>query len=109
MPAELPLTTPIAECKLDLDGLRRQRERYRRLGGSAESIERADDKLLVWFGTDLDEALLRETLAVEAECCPFFNFDYSPEQQRLRIGVDRREQLPALDALAYALGETSPA
>jgi hypothetical protein len=45
MTAELPL----AECTLDLDGLRRQRDRYRRLGRWVESIGRWDDELVVRF------------------------------------------------------------
>jgi hypothetical protein len=100
MTAELPL----AECTLDLDGLRRQRDRYRRLGRWVESIGRWDDELVVRFAPSLDDGLLRETIAVEAECCPFYRFDYAPGERRLRIGVGDRAQLPALGALAFALG-----
>jgi hypothetical protein len=106
---ELPSAAPIAECKLDLDSLRRQRDRYRHLGRSVELIELREDHLIVRFAGALDEALLREALAVEAECCPFYRLAYCPADRCLRVGVNRREQLPALDALAFAFGGVSGA
>jgi hypothetical protein len=98
---ELPL---IAECNLDLEGLRGQRNRYRELGSQATDVQREGDVLVVSFGQDLDRALLEETIVVERECCPFFSFDYSQAERTLTIGVSSREQRPALDALSYALG-----
>jgi hypothetical protein len=109
MPVDLSMTGHIAECKLDLDGLRRQRDRYRRLGLSAEAVERTGETLAIRFSADLSEALLRETLAVEADCCPFYRFDYSAPSRRLRIGVAESDQLPALDAIEYALRARLPA
>jgi hypothetical protein len=96
---------PIAECRLDLEGLRRQRDRYRELGGQASELIRAPESLTVRFGPGLDRDLLDETIAVESECCPFFTFDLSAGERAVRIGVSRPEQRPALDALAYALGD----
>jgi hypothetical protein len=102
---EMSTELPIAECRLDLEGLRRQRDRYRELGGQAAAITRGPESLTVRFGPALDRDLLDETIAVESECCPFFTFDLSPEQRVVTIGVSRPEQRPALDALAYALGD----
>lgn len=108
MSTDLPLAGPIADCKLDLDGLRVQRGRYARLGESAVAVERADDHLVIRFDAALDEALLRETVAVESECCPFFRFDFSPAARTLSVDVSEASQLPALDAIAFALGAASP-
>ena len=47
---------------------------------------------------------LRELIATENECCPFYRFDFRPELERLTIGVDSPEHRPALDAIAAALG-----
>ena len=94
---------PIAECRLDLPGLRAQAERYRRLGRSATRVERSEGQLTVEFARDVDEPLLRRTIAVERTCCPFFAMHYDPAFQRLRITVADQEQAPALDALLFAL------
>jgi hypothetical protein len=98
----------LAGCRLDAVGLRSQRARYRKLGADAEAVERSRGRLVVRFGPGLDRAVLEETIAVETECCPFFEFDYAPAERLLRISVERVEQEAALDALAFALG-TAPA
>jgi hypothetical protein len=95
----------IAECRLDLDGLRAQLERYRRLGVDAAEVARSPGSLTISFGAGVDRALLEETIAVETGCCTFFSFDYSAPDRLLRIGVERAEQDAALDALAFALGQ----
>ena len=64
-------TVPIAECRLDLAGLRAQRDRYRALDRHVEQLHRAPGRLEATFGPQLDQALLSETIAVEQECCPF--------------------------------------
>jgi hypothetical protein len=99
------MTEPIAECRLDAAGLQDQRERYARLGRHASEISRGSDDLRVRFQPDLDEGLLRDAMAVERECCPFFSFGYSPRRRILTIGVADPRQAPALDALAFALTE----
>jgi len=100
---------PIAECRLDLARLREQRDRYGRLGTKVEETVRERGRLTVRLRAGFDQALLREAIAVERECCPFFNFEYTPERRLLEIGVDAPEQDAALDALAFALGaNTSP-
>jgi arsenite methyltransferase len=99
-----------AGCDLDVEGSRRQRDRYRELGRHASAIRRRPASLSIGFQPGVDPALLEETIAVERECCPFFSFDYEPEGRLLTIGVSRDDQRPALDALAYALqGDKSSA
>lgn len=94
---------PIAQCRLDADGRRVQADRYRRLGTTATRVERHGDTLSASFGGELDESLLRETIGVELECCPFFVFDYDAGVRQLSIRVETPDQAPALDALHYAL------
>lgn len=95
--------SPIAECRLDLDGLRLQRDRYRTLGTAVERIVRAPQLLTVGFTATVDLRLLDETLAVERSCCPFFMLDYDPAPRRLTATVGDPGQGPALDALVTAL------
>jgi hypothetical protein len=99
---------PIAECRLDLAGLRRQRDRYRKLGDQALDVRRDPDRLTVTFGPELNRDLLEEVIATENECCPFFAFEYSPEVRVMTVGVSNPEFNRALDAIAYALGDDSP-
>lgn len=94
----------VASCRLDPDGLRAQRDRHGRLGAAVAELERSPGRLTVRFGSALDVALLEETIGVETGCCPFFSVDYDPVERLLQIGVERDEQDPALDALAFALG-----
>jgi hypothetical protein len=99
---------PIAECRLDLAGLRRQRDRYRRLGDQALEVRRDPDRVTVTFGPELNRDLLEEAIATESECCPFFAFEYWPEVGVMTVGVSDPEFTQALDAIAYALGGDSP-
>jgi hypothetical protein len=96
---------PLAECRLDPEDLRVQSERYRRLREHVESATRHPGRLSVVFDTAVDAALLAETIAVERECCPFFKLDYGGALRRLDISVAEPALDPALDALAYSLGE----
>jgi hypothetical protein len=102
---DLPLADqpPIAECKLDLEGLRDQRERYRRLAVALERTERQAGELTARFSSAVDEELLAETLAIERACCEFFRIDYDPASRRLTVRVDDPELDPALDGLRHAL------
>jgi hypothetical protein len=94
---------PIAQCRLDTAGMRAQADRYRRLGATATHVEREGAALVATFGSDLDEQLLDDAIAVEKDCCPFFVFSYEPTDRRLSITVERPDQAPALDALEFAL------
>jgi hypothetical protein len=89
---------------LDLDGLARQRDRYRALGQHVIDAERRPGHLSVRFDDATDLALLREAIDVERGCCPFFKLSPDAQRRTLQISVGVPEQDPALDALAHALG-----
>jgi hypothetical protein len=94
----------ISSCALDEAGIREQQFRYARLAQGVRALERRPDELLVTFAEDFDRVTLEKALEVERTCCPFFEFDFDESGRALRITVRNAEQLPALDAIAYALG-----
>lgn len=96
---------PIAECKLTLPALRAQRDRYRVLGHWAERIERTPGRLHVRFASDVDEPLLAHTLDTERGCCTFLEIAHDHAPHQVTIRVSHPSQDPALDALAFALGD----
>ena len=98
---------PIAECRLDGDGLRAQAARYRRLSEHVTAARHGSVDLEVGFDDGVDLALLREALAVERGCCSLFRLELDEAARRLRIAVDHPEQRPAVDAIAGALGVTA--
>jgi hypothetical protein len=98
---ELPV---IAECRLDLPGLRAQRERYRQLGEYLAGIDRGPRSFTVRFDPGVDSELVEETVTVERECCPFFELGFDAQQRRLTVSVQDPCQVLALDALLFALG-----
>jgi hypothetical protein len=100
-PTELPL---IAECRLDIDGLREQRDRYQALGRHATTAVRQPQQLTVQFDAGVDVRLLVETIEVERGCCPFFDMQPHLDRHELVVSVTRPEEDPALDAIAHALG-----
>ena len=94
----------IPTCALDEQGVETQRDRYARLATDVDRLEREPEAVLIEFREGFDRRLLEEALAVERECCPFFRFQFDDKGRRLRATVREREQLPALDAMAHALG-----
>jgi hypothetical protein len=98
----------VPSCALTEDGMREQRDRYARLGRDTRSVERQGGALTIEFEEGFDRAALDEALAVERECCPFFRFAYDDGARRLVVTVREPEQLPALDAIAYAVGLSAP-
>jgi hypothetical protein len=93
-----------AACALDTAGLEAQGRRYARLAADVERLERTPESLTVEFREGFDAPLLNEALAIERECCPFFVLELDDNERRLRAGVRADQHLPALDALADALG-----
>jgi hypothetical protein len=100
-PIDLPL---VAQCRLDIHGLRRQRDRYRALGRHATAAVRQPQQLMVRFDSGVNASLLMETIDVERGCCPFFEMQPHLERHELVISVPHPEQDPALDAIADAVG-----
>ncbi|HEY5318852.1 MAG TPA: hypothetical protein VIJ20_12760 [Solirubrobacteraceae bacterium] len=94
----------IPSCALDHTGRREQAARYARLGPSITNARRESEALLIEFNPGFDRRTLDEALAVERECCPFFRFAFEEEPPSLRVTVAQAEMLPALEAIAYALG-----
>ena len=105
MEQALPVLTAIPRsCSLDAAGLEAQASRYRRAGDGALVVAREPRRFEVVLGPDTDGDEVAELVAVERECCPFFEIGWVPEERRLSFGVSRDEDAPALEAIAYALG-----
>ena len=95
---------PLApRCDLDADGLRLQRERYRRAGDGATLRERTD-RLIALDVSPGGAAVVPGLIEVESACCPFFDLSWDPGSRRFSIAVGDREHEPALEAIAFALG-----
>jgi hypothetical protein len=90
----------VPSCTLDEAGLAAQQRRSARLGPSVEDVAREGEAVLVGFKPGFDREALDELIAVERECCPFFEFGLDEERRRLRVTVSDSEFAPALDAIA---------
>ena len=103
---QLPTIQPefAPSCDLDADGLRAQAERYRRTGEGAELLERSPRRLIARLREDVDVTDVTEAIAIERDCCPFYEIDWDPGSRRLSFSVSRPEHAPALGAIATALG-----
>jgi hypothetical protein len=97
---ELPIAP---SCDLDVDGLRRQRERYQQAGEGATLRERTA-RLLTVDVTPKGGKVVPELIEVESACCPFFDLSWDPSSNRFSVGVPDGEYERALDAVAFALG-----
>lgn len=93
---------PLAACSLDGPGMAEQLRRYAELGHHVRDSLREPRALVAQFDEGVDLALLEETVAVERGCCSFFAIEV--QGLRLRIGVAEDLHIPALDAIADALG-----
>jgi hypothetical protein len=90
----------IPTCALDQDGIERQRH--------AGPVVREPDAVAVQFRPGFDRDALDEALAVERQCCPFFEFEFGASDRRLRVTVKDQDQLAALDVIAEALSASGP-
>jgi hypothetical protein len=99
------MATPIAECRLDWRGLREQRERYRAMGRHVNRVQRGTQRLVVHLSATVEPELVRETITVERDCCPFFGLAYDEGGRRLTVTVADPGHDAALDAIAFALGQ----
>jgi hypothetical protein len=95
-------TAPI--CALDEAGIRRQLERYRRLGRGARVVEQSRRHLAIDLPEDADLRLVAETVSIEQECCPFFVLSWDRAARRLSFSVSGAQDDPALDAILFSLG-----
>src|SRR5690348_17290306 len=108
-PEELPvLQDPDApSCSLDAPGLAEQLERYATIGRSVLALERTPRSLTAILSPAVDPELVERTLAVERECCEFFDLDFDQGSRRLTVAVATDEMASAVDAIATALGAAS--
>lgn len=95
-------------CALDAEGLRRQLDRYRQLGGGSSLLKRTSRELVVQLDERVQGQLVQQAIAIERECCPFFTLDWQPRSRRLSVSVSEAEHEPALEAIVYALGLQVP-
>jgi hypothetical protein len=93
----------VASCTLDETGLRAQYERYRKAGAGARLVDHSKRSLTVELDA-VSSDLVEEIVAVERECCPFFDLRWQPGLRRLTVSVGADEHEPALGAILFALG-----
>jgi hypothetical protein len=93
----------IGSCALDEQGIHEQRLRYLRLAPGVADIERADESVQIRFAPGFDRPALDELVAVEEQCCPFFEFAFNEQKRQLTVTVSEAEQIPALDVIAAQL------
>ncbi len=94
-------------CSLDEPGLTAQRKRYRQLGTGATVIGRSAMRLVIGVDDAVAGDLIDELIAVERECCPFFELRWDPASRSFAVSVAESRYRPALDAIAYALDPDS--
>jgi len=90
-------------CALDEDSLRLQYERYRQAGTGARLVDRTPQRLVVDLDEHVDTKVVDELLAIEQQCCPFFELRWEADGRRLTVSVSHAEHEPALNAIAFAL------
>jgi len=100
----MPETPNAPSCSLDRAGLAAQLERYRRAGAGGRLLERSPRSLTVELALGTDAALVEQAIAIERECCPFYDFHWDARARRLSIAVTQREHEPALGVIARAIG-----
>ena len=89
-------------CALDERALAEQLGRFTRIREHALWAGRQRGEVTVVLDHDLDDALLQETLEVEAGCCPFLGLIWDEQARELTI-VSRDADEPILDRIAAAL------
>lgn len=99
--SELPLAPGF--CALDADGFAAQRARYAEVAAGAVRVERNEDRVSAQLGDAVGDDVVAELIAVERECCPFFELEWDPGSRRLTVGVGDPAHRPALDAIQHAL------
>jgi len=78
--------------------------RYRTIGKGAEVIALEPRRVAVRVTDGVPEKLVRQLIAIEQACCPFFGLDWDSERRVFAVSVQSAEYEPALEAVTYALG-----
>jgi hypothetical protein len=68
----MDLLPMVPSSALDETGLRVQYERYRQAGKDTHLVGHTQRRLVVALDKQVDPKLVDELVAVERECCPFF-------------------------------------
>jgi hypothetical protein len=95
--------TEIPECKLSVPELGDQQARYRRVAPWVDELRRDGREVVVRLSPGADRDLVREVVAIERDCCPFYAISYDADRGIVRFGVDEPRHEPALEAIEYAL------
>lgn len=95
---------PLASCELDAERLHAQLGRYRALAAHVVALQREPQRLRVELGPRADLELLRETVAIERDCCSYFEIDVDERTRTLAVAVADPAMAPSLDAIAHSLG-----
>jgi hypothetical protein len=98
----LPLAS---SCSLDQARLEEQRARYRTVGRSGRIVSRAERQVVIAVSERVPDRLVEELVAVERECCPFFELDWQPGPRWLTVAVPAAVQAPALETIVRAIEE----
>jgi hypothetical protein len=98
----MPMELPLLSCRLDERRLEAQLTRYRALAASVSGSTREPQRLRIEFDDGADIELLRRTVAVERECCSFFEIELDERARTLSVGVAEPALVPSLDAIADA-------
>jgi hypothetical protein len=94
---------PVLHCALDANVRAAQRDRYARIAAAGVAARRRPGELIVEFDpAALDRSLLEQALAIERECCPFYELRLDGATLSVRVAEPHQE--PALDAIAHMLG-----
>lgn len=96
-----PATVLDMSCSLDPDDRRDQFARFAMVAKSVASVERQPRLMRFELDDDVDRPVLEELIAIESECCPFYDFDLTGNV--LSVGVQTDEFAPALEAIAELL------
>jgi hypothetical protein len=99
-----PLPMALSSCSLDQASLGEQLARYRAVGEGAVWESRGDTSIALSLSDGVSDDLVRELIAVENRCCPFFALDWDPARRRLAVAIQAPEHARALEAIVLALG-----
>jgi hypothetical protein len=99
-----PLPMALSYCSLSEVELSGQLARYRSVGHVATALEKSPRRIAVRVSDGTPAAAIEALVAVEQQCCPFFDMAWEPRDRTLTISVPDADHEPALDALVQALG-----
>jgi hypothetical protein len=100
--AEIPQVP--SPCTGDAALIKSQVARYRAAGEGAEVLARTPRILALRLSADANLDSVAQAVAVERECCPFYEIQFDREARELTFAVSQSDQEPALEGIADAFG-----